>query len=73
VGDQSGRNWMAHLQSFLPPGTKSFFALDAARQAEVWAAASGTLTRAERRRLIEDAPAADRARLRALIGDPDGK
>jgi hypothetical protein len=73
VSDETGRNWKTHLQPFLPPGTASFFSLDAARQAEVWQAAQSKLTPAERRRMVEDAPLADRERIRTLVGETGEK
>jgi hypothetical protein len=73
VSDETGRNWKTHLQPFLPPGTASFFELDAGKQAEVWQAAQSKLTAAERRRMVEDAPLADRDRIRALVGEAKEK
>jgi tetratricopeptide (TPR) repeat protein len=72
VSDESGRNWKTRLQPFLPAGTPSFFSLDAKTQAEVWKAAGARLTPAEKRRMVEEAPLADRERIRALVGEPDG-
>jgi tetratricopeptide (TPR) repeat protein len=63
--DESGRDWVARLQPFLPAGTRSFFDLGRAAQAEVLAQAFEVLSASERRRLVEDAPADQRDAIRA--------
>ena len=65
--DDSGRFWATRLQPHLPAGTQSFFDLRPDLQAAVWTVAGDKLTPAEKQRIVDDAPPADRARLRALI------
>ena len=65
--DDSGRFWATRLQPYLPAGTQSFFDLHPDLQAAVWTVAGDKLTPAEKQRIVDDAPPADRARLRALI------
>src|SRR5262249_2822339 len=72
IRDDSGRLWPTRLQPFLPAGTQSFYQLSPAGQAEVGKGAGSKLSRAERERLVDDAPPADRERLRALVLD-DGR
>jgi len=67
IRDDSGRLWATRLQPFLPAGTQSFYELSPAVQADVWKAAGSKLSPAERQRIVDDAPPADRERLRALV------
>jgi hypothetical protein len=65
--EESGRDWIRKLQRFLPAGTRSFFELDPEAQREVLGQARLELTPAQKRRLVEDAPEAQRAWIETLL------
>lgn len=67
LSDDAGLGWSRRLRRFLPPGVESFFELDRARQAEVWAIARSELSAAERQRLVDEAPTEQRKFLAELV------
>jgi len=67
LADDAGLGWSRRLRRFLPPGVESFFELDPAKQAAVWSVARSELSAAERQRLLDEAPAAQRPFLAELV------
>lgn len=66
LADDAGRDWIRRLRRHLPAGCESFFALPPEQQEAVYLRARADLSLAQRQRLVDDAPAEQRERLKRL-------